>query len=253
MSDTWTTFFDSDYLRIIGEIFNEAASARQAQELWSMLDLQPGVRLLDGPCGYGRLSRPLALLGAIVVGVDQSEASIALAEEQRGDLGSDRLQYLRHDLRTPLAMSDFDVACNIFTSFGYGTEEEDVAVFRTLREAVRPGGRVVVESNHRDLLCISLARGGTASMRLADGTIFLDQPDFDAISGIVTLNWYWSGPKDRVRSISDGGVIPRRRSWACWSARVCESRAPIRVCRTAISSDSPGTGSRLAVVGVRDK
>ena len=32
-------------------------------------------------------------------------------------------------------------------------------------------------------------------MRLADGTIFLDQPDFDAISGIVTLNWYWSGPK----------------------------------------------------------
>jgi len=83
--DTWTTFFDSDYLRIIGEIFNEAASARQAQELWSMLDLQPGVRLLDGPCGYGRLSRPLALLGAIVVGVDQSEVSIALAEEQRGD------------------------------------------------------------------------------------------------------------------------------------------------------------------------
>ena len=195
MIDTWTTFFDSDYLRIIGEIFNEAASARQAQELWSMLDLQPGVRLLDGPCGYGRLSRPLALLGAIVVGVDQSEASIALAEEQRGDLGSDRLQYLRHDLRTPLAMSDFDVACNIFYFlwlWNGGGGCRGISYVTRSSSTGRPGRSGEQPSRP---VCISLARGGTASMRLADGTIFLDQPDFDAISGIVTLNWYWSGPK----------------------------------------------------------
>jgi hypothetical protein len=29
---------------------------------------------------------------------------------------------------------------------------------------------------------------------MPDGTIFLDEPAFDAISGVVTLNWYWSGP-----------------------------------------------------------
>src|SRR5215469_13278894 len=31
-------------------------------------------------------------------------------------------------------------------------------------------------------------------MRMPDGTLFIDEPDFDAISGVVSLNWYWSGP-----------------------------------------------------------
>jgi len=90
-----------------------------------------------------------------------------------------------HDLRTPLPETGFDVACNIFSSFGYGTEEEDVAIFRTLRDAVRPGGRVLVETNHRDLTCTVIARGSKASKRLADGTLFLDEPDFDPISGVA--------------------------------------------------------------------
>ena len=151
MSEWWKTFFDQDYLMIWGQMFTEEANAKQAAELWSMLDLKPGYRLLDAPCGWGRLSRPLALLGATVVGVDQSEALLALAESQREELPPERLRYLRHDLRTPLPEAGFDVACNIFSSFGYGTEEEDVAIFRTLRDAVRSGGRVLVETNHRDL------------------------------------------------------------------------------------------------------
>ena len=122
-----------------GQIFTEEDNAKQAAELWSMLDLTPGCHVLDGPCGWGRLSRPLALLGATVLGIDQSETLLALATRDRADL-PERLRYLRHDLRTPLTQTGFDVACNIFTSFGYGTEEEDVAIFRTLRGAVRPGG-----------------------------------------------------------------------------------------------------------------
>ena len=71
----------------------------------------------------GRLSRPLALLGAIVLGVDQSETMLTTVEEQRGALPQERLRYLKHDLRKSLPETGFDVACNIFSSFGYGTEE----------------------------------------------------------------------------------------------------------------------------------
>jgi len=132
MSEWWKTFFDDDYLRIWGQIFNEEDDAKQAAEIWSMLDLHSGCQILDAPCGWGRLSRPLAQLGATVLGVDQSETLLAFAERNRGDLPPERLRYLEHDLRTPLEVTGFDVACNIFTSFGYGTEEEDVATFRTL-------------------------------------------------------------------------------------------------------------------------
>src|SRR5438034_2899937 len=107
MSEWWKTFFDQDYLRIWGQMFSEEANAKQARELWSMLDLKPGYRLLDAPCAWGRLSRPLALLGATVLGVDQSETLLAAADCQCGELTPERLRYLRHDLRKPLPENGF--------------------------------------------------------------------------------------------------------------------------------------------------
>ncbi len=188
MDAWWNTFFDDDYLRIWGQVLTDEMSARQALDFWSMLDLSPGCCILDAPCGWGRLSRPLAQLGAIVLGVDQSDRQLAFAEQHREGLPLDRLSYLQHDLRTPLPEMGFDVACNIFTSFGYGTEEEDVAVFQTLRAATRIGGRVVIETNHRDLMCALKARGAKSSQRLADGTLFLDESESEAISGAVQFH-----------------------------------------------------------------
>jgi SAM-dependent methyltransferase len=253
VNEWWKTFFDQDYLRIWGPMFSEEANRKQAAELWSMLDLNPGCRLLDAPCGWGRLSRPLALLGAAVLGVDQSETMLALAECQRGELPPERLCYLRHDLRTPLPETGFDVACNIFTSFGYGTEEEDVAIFRTLRGAVRPGGRVVVETNHRDLVCAFIAHASKASKRMSDGTLFLDEPDFDPISGVVRLNWYWSGPR---------GSGEKHAEWRCRTptqivgllehAGLRFAGAYKGLSKTPYRAEGPEAGGRLAVVAVRE-
>jgi 2-polyprenyl-3-methyl-5-hydroxy-6-metoxy-1,4-benzoquinol methylase len=253
VNEWWKTFFDDDYLRIWGQLLSEENNAKQAAELWSMLDLSPGCQILDAPCGWGRLSRPLALLGATVLGVDQSETLLALAARNRGELPPGRLRYLRHDLRTPLPETGFDVACNIFTSFGYGTEEEDVAIFRTLRGSVRLGGQVVVETNHRDLRCAFIARGATASKRLPDGTLFLDESDFDAISGVVSLNWYWSGPR---------GSGEKHAEWRCYTPTQIVDllrRAGLRfkaaykgLSKTPYRAEGPETGGRLAVVGVRE-
>ena len=253
MNDWWDTFFDQDYLRIWGQVFTEEVNTKQAAELWSLLDLNAGCRLLDAPCGWGRLSRRLALLGAMVLGVDQSETLLTAAEAQRGELSMERLRYLRHDLRKTLPETGFDVACNIFTSFGYGTEEEDVATFRTLRAALRPGGRVLVETNHRDMLCSLIFRGSKKSMRMPDGTLFIDDPDFDAISGVVSLNWYWSGPN---------GSGEKHAKWRCYTPTQIVgllALAGLRfvgaykgLSKIPYKADGPEAGGRLALVSVRE-
>ena len=253
MKDWWKTFFDQDYLRIWEQVFTEEANAKQAAELWSALDLNAGCRLLDAPCGWGRLSRPLALLGAIVLGVDQSETMLATAEAQRGELPQERLRYVRHDLRKSLPETGFDVACSVFSSFGYGTEEEDVATFRTLRGALRPGGRVLVETNHRDSVCALISRGSKVSMRMPDGTLFIDEPDFDAISGVVSLNWYWSGP---------GGSGEKHAKWRCYTptqivtllegAGLRFAGAYKGLSKIPYKAEGPEAGGRLALVGVRE-
>jgi len=194
MTEWWQVLFDADYIRLWGQSDVAGSADTQVSGLWSLLGLHEGSRVLDAPCGYGRLSRLLAERGAIVLGVDQSRALLDHAERERGDLPPARLRYLQHDLREPLGEGGFDCALNIFTSLGYGTEEDDVAILATLRAAVRPGGLVFVETGHRDLAVTSLARGMQPSQRLPDGTRIIEDPHFDAISGGMETCWYWSGP-----------------------------------------------------------
>ena len=168
MSDWWKTFFDADYIHLWGAAEHAGDIEQQVQALWELLGLREGSRLLDAPCGYGRLSVPMARRGAVVAGVDQS------AE--------------------PLADGGFHAAMNIFTSIGYGSEEDDLAIFRTLRAAVLPGGRVVVETMHRDVAVALFSRTLRPAQRLPDGTLVVEEPVFDPIAGRVNTAWYWSGP-----------------------------------------------------------
>jgi len=193
MDPWWKTFFDADYLRLWSGPERSPDSGQQVAGLWDLLSLREGSRVLDAPCGYGRLSLPLARRGAIVVGVDQSAELLAQAEKDRGDLPANRLKYLRRDLREPLPESGFDSAFNVFSSVGYGAESDDLAIFKTLRDAVRPGGRVLVDTAHRDLVAARFSRGARPSQRLADGTLVVEEPIFDPISGRVNTTWYWSG------------------------------------------------------------
>src|SRR6516162_7431474 len=152
----WERFFDAEYFRLWGQA--GPGGDQEADSLWRILALEPGVRVLDAGCGFGRVSLPLARLGAAVLAVDQSALLLEEAERRRGQLGPDRLRYLHHDLRNPLPESGFDVALSLFSSLGYGTEEDDVAILRTLSAAVRPGGRVAVDTNHRDVLAAFVSR-----------------------------------------------------------------------------------------------
>jgi SAM-dependent methyltransferase len=194
VGDWWEAFFDADYVRLWGEREPAGSEGSEAEGLWELLGLREGSRVLDAPCGFGRLSRPLAERGALVLGVDQSQALLAHAERQRSGLPAERLRYLRHDLRQPLPEGGFDCALNVFTSLGYGSEADDLAILGTLREAVRPGGLVFVDTAHRDLAAVRLARGAVPAQRLADGTLVLEEPRFDPIAGRMETCWHWSGP-----------------------------------------------------------
>lgn len=197
MPNWWETFFDNDYIRFFSGVFSQAQTAEHADGLWQLLNLQEGSRVLDAPCGYGRLARALAERGAIVLGVDQSEILLEKAEKDRGQVPATRLRYIRHDLRKPMEDSGFDAAFNVFSSIGYGTEQDDLAVLQTLRSAVRPGGLVLLEATHRDMVAALRSRGTPPARRLSDGTLIAEESTFDSISGRVYSRWFWWGPDGR--------------------------------------------------------
>ena len=187
----WEQFFDEDYLRVWATL--STGGEEEAAALWRILGLSAGSRVLDAGCGYGRVSLSLARLGARVLGVDQSAPLLAEAERRRGTIPTEQLRYVRHDLRQPLTESGFDVALSLFSSLGYGEESDDVAILTTLARALRPGGKVAVDTMHRDVLAARLAREAMPAHRLSDGTLLVEEARFDPVAGRVDTTWFWAG------------------------------------------------------------
>lgn len=93
---------------------------------------------------------------------------MAQADKNRGDLPLDRLCYVRHDLCQTLPDGGFDAAFNVFSSIGYGSETDYLTIFKTFYLAVRPGGRVFVETMHGDAGVARFSRYLKPAHRLAD-------------------------------------------------------------------------------------
>jgi SAM-dependent methyltransferase/predicted ATP-grasp superfamily ATP-dependent carboligase len=126
----------------------EADVAADAEVIARAVQLRPGMRILDCPCGDARVGVHLASSGADYTGVDINPRFIAKARERF--LAAKRDGTLSvGDMRALEYRDEFDVICNWFNSFGYFGAEEDLQVMKRLVRALRPGGRLITESPNR--------------------------------------------------------------------------------------------------------
>lgn len=102
----------------------------------------PGGYVFDVACGRGRHSRILAEKGFKVTGIDISFESIAFAKK----FENESLEFYQHDMRLPFRVNYYDLAFNLFTSFGYfKTRREHDDVIRTIANGLKPNGIFVLD------------------------------------------------------------------------------------------------------------
>ncbi|MFE3326987.1 SAM-dependent methyltransferase [Streptomyces sp. NPDC059176] len=137
--------FDSDYEHFMRVAHDDEFNRREAQLIAEVAELTPGMSVLDAPCGYGRISLELARRGLRVHGVDRRSPLVesALADADRAGLG---ITAEVADLSSFHSTERFDAAVMWFTSFGYGSDEASRAMLRNLRGALRPGGRLLIDT-----------------------------------------------------------------------------------------------------------
>lgn len=144
MSDWYKKWFGKDYLSLYPH--RDEDEARQAVALIREVTDRRFDRTLDLACGSGRHSRALSEFGW-TVGLDLSMELLKVAISHRpGD------SYVRADMRSiPFAQASFDLAVNLFTSFGYfRTEDEHVTVIRELARVIKPRGTFVLDFLNSD-------------------------------------------------------------------------------------------------------
>ncbi|MGO9560073.1 MAG: class I SAM-dependent methyltransferase [Acidimicrobiales bacterium] len=158
--------FGENYLHFYVPMLNDERNRAEVDEIVETLDLNAGDRVLDAPCGHGRISNLLASRGMVVTGVDQSALFLSKAEADAAAQGGPVPKYLRGDLRElPLdeggelvnggvcestLAGAFDAVLCWFTSFGYFDDDGNRKVLSEFYRALRPGGMLLIETMHRD-------------------------------------------------------------------------------------------------------
>ncbi len=133
--------FGPRFMQIASRLGRYDTTLDDAARAMTLLGLEPGMRVLDAACGFGRFAGALAEHGCDVVGVDVSPA--AIEEAHRRCPGP---SYVVGDLTQPLGLGTFDAIVNVFSSFGYcESVEAEMEILRNWRACLLPGGRLLME------------------------------------------------------------------------------------------------------------
>jgi SAM-dependent methyltransferase len=141
-------FFRTEYLA-----FDEHPhTALEIDFILNTLNLPNGSRLLDLCCGYGRHAIPLAQSGLSITGLDRSYQMLRAAQQQ-AQKEATSIHFVRADMRAFPFELPFDAIISLFSSIGYfDNESENFNVIQNIAEALKPGGRFLVETTNRDFV-----------------------------------------------------------------------------------------------------
>jgi SAM-dependent methyltransferase len=148
-------FDDDEFWRALAPfLFTEERLAAADDHVEKALALaRPrGRRALDLACGPGRCSIALAQRDFEVTGVDRTKLLLDRARRRARRAGL-AVEWVRSDMRDFVREEAFDLALNMFTSFGYfDDKEEDATVLRNVLTSLRPGGIFLLEMVGKEYL-----------------------------------------------------------------------------------------------------
>lgn len=191
--------FGDDYLYFYAAALTDERSDAETAEIIETLALRSGSRVLDAPCGHGRIANRLAAEGIEVTGVDACELFLEQARRDANALGV-TVSYTEGDLRAlPADGESFDAVLCWFTSFGYFEDDDNRRVLAEYHRVLRPGGRLLIETMNRDGFIRVFAPSPQGFVTQIGDDLMVDQSTFDPLTGRL----------DTKRTIVRGGETRR--------------------------------------------
>jgi len=141
----WQPFFAGPWQQVQRASHSEEQNRREADFIRQVLNVSPGRKVLDVPCGTGRVGIELAARGCKVTGVDITPEFL---DQARDEAMARRLEchWVRADMRELPYSGEFDAAFCWWGSFGYFDDAGNRAFAEGMVRAIRPGGRILIDT-----------------------------------------------------------------------------------------------------------
>ena len=141
----WENFFHGVALDFWRAAVSEEQTRFEADFIQKQLQLSAGAKVLDVPCGNGRLSIELAQRGFQLTGVDIASEFIAEGK-LKSDAAGVLVDFHERDMRDLPFVFEFDGAFCFGNSFGYLDDEADADFLTAVSQTLKPGSRFVVDA-----------------------------------------------------------------------------------------------------------
>jgi len=148
MAEWFDSFFSGIYAKVLPHVFSDKDTAHHVRIVKRLLRLRKGQRVLDVPCGMGRLTIPLAKMGIEMTGVDLTDSYVRRARRDAKAYG-EGVRFIQSDMRDIDFDSEFHAAFNWFGSFGYFSDAGNLEFCKRIFRALKPGGKFLVEAINR--------------------------------------------------------------------------------------------------------
>lgn len=141
-------WFNEDYLKLYA-YRNQEEADKQVDFIMRALSLTGRERVLDIGCGAGRHSIAFGQRGFSVVGVDASEYLIGKANEKVETQPNLPVRFVIGDMYQLMNLGTFDLIINMFTTFGYfSDDQENARIFGVVRHHLLEGGHFFFDYLH---------------------------------------------------------------------------------------------------------
>jgi SAM-dependent methyltransferase len=185
--------YDDDYLHFVaapvtgapthGPVVGTAYPGMSAavDVVWRLLELQPGMTVLDLACGHGSLANLLAARGCRVTGLDSSAVFLDRARADAAAMAVD-VEYVSGDMRQLPPWTDrFDRVVNWGTAFGYFDDATNRTVLSDIARVLRGGGRMAIELDNLTKFLMSYTPSRVTASR-DNGDMLVDRHHLDPLT-----------------------------------------------------------------------
>ena len=186
-TEWWREFFSGPVLDFVQHARDEEKTHAEADFVQQTLRLPLDAKILDVPCGGGRLSLEMASRGYRVTGVD---ISLPLLEDAKARADVQRLpiSWEHRDMRDLPWRGEFDGAVCFWSSFGYFDEQGNADFLRAVSHALKPGAPFLLDTPLIETRLPEMAAEARVWWPVGD-LLALEDRSFDHVSSRVESEW----------------------------------------------------------------
>ena len=141
----WENFFHGIALDFWRAAISDEQTRAEAHFINNHLQLPVGAKLLDVPCGNGRLSIELAAFGFGLTGVDIAVEFIEEAKRNSRERGLN-IDWRKGDMRDLPWSNEFDGAFCFGNSFGYLDDDQNADFLEAVSRTLKPGAQFILDA-----------------------------------------------------------------------------------------------------------